>query len=67
MNKAIHACFNKIKVKEKRVKEASQLDKLISEKRDILKKKTITKMILKESRALKRTYRMNVRIKSLRS
>ena len=53
-NKAIHACFNKIKVKGKRVKEASQLDTLINEKRDILKKKKITQDDLERVKSIEK-------------
>ena len=42
LNKSINACFKKIRLKENNSKEASKIDKLIDEKKEILKRKTIT-------------------------
>ena len=42
MNKSINACFKKIRHKENNTKEASKIYKLIDERKEILKRKTIT-------------------------
>ena len=41
-NKAINACFKNIKLKENKSNGASKIDKLIDEKKEILRKKEIT-------------------------